>query len=84
MKNEKLFDLVNCLVEQNTGFDIALSVLREAVEYFEQNIEPGSFEANYLLMRQDHICNLFCAAERMLHDLGKQYNEITDALHEKL
>jgi hypothetical protein len=61
----------------------ASAVLREAIEYFEDKMEPGSFEANYLIMRQDHILNLFYAAENMLYDLEKRQRMIIDQLYEK-
>jgi hypothetical protein len=61
----------------------AMSVLREAVEYFEKKLEPHGPETTYLVMWQAHILNLFYVAEKMLCDLEKEQKEIIDWLYGK-
>jgi hypothetical protein len=60
----------------------AVAVLQEATEYFGMKIEPHSFEADYLIMRQDHILNLFYAAENILGMITKQNSELATGLYE--
>jgi hypothetical protein len=68
---------------QNCNLSAARSVLQEATSYFDMKIKPGSSDANYLIMRLDHITNLFYVTENMLHDPEKQQEAIIDLLYGK-
>ncbi|MDR2131873.1 MAG: hypothetical protein LBP30_00860 [Clostridiales Family XIII bacterium] len=81
--NKTIWDITEDLALQNYGLNAAISVLAEAVEYFERKMEPHSAEASYLAMRQDHILNLFWVAERMLQDVNEAQDRIIDCLWKK-
>jgi hypothetical protein len=83
MKNKTLFDIACEMESMNCDLGAARSVLNEAVDHFERKMEPGSFEANYLIFRQNHILNLFYAAGKMLHDLELEQGKVIGALYEK-
>jgi hypothetical protein len=83
-KMQTIRDIASEMEHRNCNLGAARSVLSEAVNYFgAKNIEPGSFEADYPVMQQDHILNLFYAAENMLCDLEKQQKAIIDWLYGK-
>jgi hypothetical protein len=77
------WDIATQMEAQNCNLGGAMAVLQEATEYFEHKMEPGSFEAYYLIVQQGHIQNLFFVAESMLHDLKKQQEVIVDLLYGK-
>ncbi|MDR1245888.1 MAG: hypothetical protein LBK57_02535 [Clostridiales Family XIII bacterium] len=79
---ESLWNIASRIEGQSCDLASAGAVLHEAVNYFSMKIEPRSFEADYLIMQQDHILNLFYAAENMLDMITKQNSELATGLYE--
>lgn len=70
-----MFELASEIGYQEVRLDLARSVLAEVMRRFEAKIQPGSYEALYLVQSTEHVYNLLNVVDEYVLDTAKKLGE---------